>query len=64
MLVLNRKRISVIMMVVLLGIFTFLYQNEEQKHEVQQYVAATPVSNKVIVLDAGHGIPDERCPEQ
>lgn len=20
-----------------------------------------PVSNKVIVLDAGHGVPDERC---
>ncbi|MCR5146528.1 MAG: hypothetical protein K6B70_04190 [Clostridia bacterium] len=23
-----------------------------------------PVSNKVIVLDAGHGVPDERCRKQ
>ena len=22
---------------------------------------ATPVSGKVVVLDAGHGTPDERC---
>ena len=24
-------------------------------------VISVPVSNKVIVLDAGHGTPDERC---
>lgn len=24
-------------------------------------VMAVPVSNKVIVVDAGHGTPDERC---
>lgn len=23
--------------------------------------SASPVSNKVVILDAGHGIPDERC---
>ena len=22
---------------------------------------ATPVSNKVVIVDAGHGTPDERC---
>ena len=59
MFILDRKRLSVIILVVLFGIFTFLYRTEEQKIEEDKYVTALPVSSKVVVLDAGHGIPDE-----
>ena len=59
MFILDRKRLSIIILVVLFGIFTFLYRTEEEKMEEEQYVTALPVSNKVVVLDAGHGIPDE-----
>lgn len=59
MFILDRKRLSVIILLVLFGIFTFLYRTEEEKMEEEQYVTALPVSNKVVVLDAGHGIPDE-----
>ncbi len=59
MIVLNRKRISLMLLIILLGIFTFSYNKEEVELEKEQLVTATPVSNKVIVLDAGHGIPDE-----
>ena len=54
MFILDRKRLSVIILLVLFGIFTFLYRTEEEKMEEKQYVTALPVSNKVVVLDAGH----------
>lgn len=59
MFVLDRKRLSIIILIVLLGVFTFLYKSEEGKIENNQYVTATPVASKVVVLDAGHGVPDE-----
>ena len=61
MIILDRKRISVMLLIILVGIFTFSYKTtEKENQETQKYVAATPVANKVIILDAGHGIPDER----
>ncbi len=61
MIILDRKRISVMLLIILVGIFTFSYKTTEKENkETQKYVAATPVANKVIILDAGHGIPDER----
>lgn len=59
LLILNRKRISLIILVVVLGVFTFAYQEEKQKIEIQEYVTSIPVSDKVVILDAGHGYPDE-----
>ena len=59
LLILNRKRISLIILVVVLGVFTFAYQEEKQKIEIQEYVTSIPVSDKVVILDAGHGTPDE-----
>ena len=53
MLILNKKRIIMIL-VILVGIFTFSYRAAEQEIEEQEPVTATPVSNKVVVLDAGH----------
>ena len=61
MYVINRKRISFILVCLLLGIFAYSYEGTkiDLDQEVQQ-VTSTPVSGKVIVVDAGHGVPDER----
>lgn len=61
MIVLNRKRISVMLLVIMMGIFVFSYKTAEKEIVEEKSVTATPVSNKVIILDAGHGVPDERC---
>lgn len=58
MVILNRKRLSLIIIVIILGIFTFEYQLSKTERETM-YVTSTPVSGKVIILDAGHGTPDE-----
>lgn len=64
MFVIKRKRICVILIALLLGIFAYAY--EETKINIDdetQSTTATPVSGKVIVVDAGHGVPDERSAE-
>lgn len=33
--------------------------NKDEANVVE--TVALPVNNKIIVLDAGHGVPDERC---
>lgn len=55
--VVNRKRFSIMLCCILIGIFSFFYsyevtRDEEEKQQVQ--VSATPVSGKVVILDAGH----------
>ncbi len=39
---------------------TSLKTNKEEANNQSVQTTATPVSGKTIVLDAGHGIPDER----
>lgn len=72
MIIINKKRIQIIVSCVLLGVLAFSFQiannktelventNLEQQQSTVQTVA-TPVSGKIIVVDAGHGVPDERC---
>lgn len=61
MYVISRKRISIILMCLLLGIFVYSYEGAKMNiDENLQETTATPVSGKVIVVDAGHGVPDER----
>lgn len=65
MYVISRKRISLILICLLLGIFAYSY--EETKIDLDQEIqetTSTPVSGKVIVVDAGHGVPDERSTKQ
>lgn len=69
MLVINRKRIQIILSCLFIAIFAFSFQianngnelgkntNSQQQSTVQ--TTATPVSGKTIVVDAGHGKPDE-----
>ena len=43
-----------------LGVFSFLYDNQKINYDSTiEETTSTPVSSKVIVVDAGHGIPDE-----
>lgn len=58
MVILNRKRISLMLLVVIIGIFTFEYQLAKTERETMK-VTATPTSSKIVVIDAGHGTPDE-----
>ncbi len=71
MIVINKKRISIILSCVFVAVFAFYFQIANNKNEFksennleqkQNTVAttATPVSGKTIVVDAGHGVPDER----
>lgn len=61
MYVINRKRISFILICLLLGIFAYSYQSSKMNLEQKtQETMSTPVSGKVIVIDAGHGVPEKR----
>lgn len=62
MLVLSGKKIKY----AILGLFTMFMVvaiSLSSNNEVGNYVdtVSLPVSDKVVVIDAGHGIPDERC---
>ncbi len=57
MIIFNKKRILFIMLAVIVSVIVpYLLENNDETIET----VALPVSNKVIVLDAGHGTPDER----
>lgn len=47
---------------VFVAIFAFSFQIAKDENTVT--TVALPVSNKVIVIDAGHGVPDERGTKQ
>lgn len=60
MYVIYKRRIGIIIFCLLLGIFAYSYQSVKMNFETDiDQVTATPVSGKVIILDAGHGTPDE-----
>ena len=64
MYVIKRKRICLILIALLLGIFAYSYENQKINIDEQtQSTTATPVSGTVIVVDAGRGVPDERSTE-
>ena len=58
MIILNKKRILLITSIVAISIFVFTIQTAQVNETIE--TVALPVSNKVIVIDAGHGVPDER----
>ena len=58
MLVLNKKRLSLIAGCLFVAIFAFMATTDKSAKEVVSTVSL-PVSNKTIVIDAGHGVPDE-----
>lgn len=62
MLVFRKRRVAFLAICLCLGIFAYAYQEAKIKIDTETEtldVTATPVSGKVVVLDAGHGNPDE-----
>ncbi len=59
MIVLRKKRILLIIMCVIVSV-GFINITRNLKNELTVPTVSLPVSNKVIVLDAGHGSPDRR----
>lgn len=59
MIVIDKKKITML----LIGMFCFSTILCANMKNVEQSIltSSTPVTSKVIVLDAGHGKPDERC---
>lgn len=70
MIVINKRRIQIILSCLIISVFAFSFQIASNKNELERNTnseqqntletTATPVSGKTVVLDAGHGIPDER----
>lgn len=58
MIIINKKRITAILTCILIGVFVFILQTSDKEKAVIETVTL-PVSGKTIVIDAGHGIPDE-----
>lgn len=59
MIVLRKKRILLVIMCVIVSV-GFINIGKDLKNKVALPTVSLPVSNKVIVLDAGHGSPDRR----
>ena len=57
MLVLNKKRISLILGCILVAVFSFMLTKENSTENVVETVSL-PVSGKTVIVDAGHGKPD------
>ena len=62
--IINKKRCKIIISSVIIGIFVFLLGNNnnstiEKLNQNTVTTTSTPVSGKTIVIDAGHGVPDE-----
>ena len=53
MLVLNRKRISIVILCVMVSVFSFIIATTGKKEDTVP-TTATPVSGRTIVIDAGH----------
>lgn len=72
MIVLRKKRIITLLSLIVFSVIvcgtvtmksTKSEENVENSEQIAQ-VVALPVSNKTIVIDAGHGVPDERRTKQ
>ena len=59
MILLSKKRINIILTCILIGTLTFLFKTSVyEKTEIEE-TTSLPVSGKTVVIDAGHGTPDE-----
>ena len=61
MLILSKKRIILMMCMICVSLYAFSFKiaNNTAVSEKTVETVATPVSNKVVIVDAGHGTPDE-----
>ena len=61
MLILSKKRIILIMWMICVSLYAFSFKiaNNTGIEEKTVETVGTSVSNKVVIVDAGHGSPDE-----
>ena len=67
MVIINKKRIQIIMACIFISLFAFSIQMSQTQNNTQRTnssnnlveTTSTHVSGKTIVIDAGHGVPDE-----
>ena len=60
MFIINKKRIQIVLSAILVSVLVFGVQlSVRQKQELTVETTSTPTSDKTIVIDAGHGTPDE-----
>ena len=60
MIIINKKRISIIFIMLAISVLSYgIVYNKDKRDTIT--TSSLPVTNKVIVLDAGHSKPDERC---
>lgn len=60
MIILSKKRIVNLLTILAVCLTVCIIQSTTIDDRTEQTVTL-PVTNKVIVIDAGHGVPDERC---
>lgn len=65
MLILSKKRILIMTCLVFVSLYAFSFKIANnvigiQEKEKTVQTVSTPVSNKVVIVDAGHGAPDYR----
>lgn len=58
------KRLIIICMILTISISYAISKKEKRDIGDAVQVTSLPTSNKVVILDAGHGTPDERCRKQ
>ena len=64
MILINKKRIQIVALCILIGVISFSLKTENTENASNASIniiqtTATPVSGKTVILDAGHGKPDE-----
>ena len=67
MILISKKRMRIIVSCLFISILAFSFKIAKQENEINnessinniKQTTATPVSGRTVVLDAGHGIPDE-----
>jgi len=69
MIILTKKKFIYVIGFIILFIFLYMtigysINSSNQNRDKTIQTTALPVNNKVIILDAGHGIPDERGTKQ
>ena len=57
--ILRKKRLVITANLIILALFACIYSVVANDPKATQTVAL-PVSGKVVILDAGHGLPDKR----
>lgn len=58
MVVLRKKRLILMAYLIGISLFACIYSVASYEQDAVE-ATALPVSNKVVILDAGHGLPDE-----